>query len=349
MDLGRDVELRESYGSRAWLGQRDRADAASRGTRARLPGSKATCRCRDPRPDDMIGPTSPFSARAMSNRPRMLGLWLAAALVAVQSSAAAAQCDTTAGRPIQIAGRVVDARALTPVRARVVITSGYDTLSALDADSAGFFAASLCRRTAVMAHFRRQGYRPDSLALSLEVLLDTLRWTPLDVAMAPLADAPALSLASAHVASPTTIAARTRRGGGVYIGRDEIERVNAARTSDLLRGRRGITLESSGNGPRVVSTRSGRPRETGGSTADVAANASIPLRPTNEACPLRVGVDGYLMAEDFRIDELEPADLLAIEIYPSATSMPLEFTAVRRSKVCGLVMFWTSSSTAPSS
>ena len=284
----------------------------------------------------------------MSNRPRMVSLWLAAALVAVASSVAPAQCDTTAGRPIQIAGRVVDARALAPVRARVLITTGNDTLSALDADSAGFFATTLCRRTAVVAHFRRAGYRPDSLALSLEALLDTLHWTPLDVAMAPLSETPALSLASARVATPATIAARTRRGGGLYIGLEEIERVNAARTSDLLRGRRGIAIESSGNGPRVVSTRSGRPRETGGSTADVAANASIPLRPTNEACPLRVGVDGYLMAEDFRIDELEPADLLAIEIYPSATSMPLEFTSVRRSKVCGMVMFWTSNGKAPS-
>lgn len=285
----------------------------------------------------------------MSNRPRMVNLWLLAILVATSSSVAAAQCDSTAGRPIRIAGRVVDARALTPVRARVLFTSGDDTLSTLDADSSGFFVTSLCRRTAVVANFRRTGYRPDSLALSLDVLLDTLHWTPLDVAMTPLEERPALSLASARVATPTTIAARTRRGGGLYIGSEEIERMNVARTSDLLRGRRGIAIESSGNGPRVVSTRSGRPRESGGSTADVAANSSIPLRPSNEACPLRVGVDGYLMAEDFRIDELEPADLLAIEVYPSATSMPLEFTAVRRSKVCGLVMFWTSSSKAPSS
>ena len=284
----------------------------------------------------------------MSNRARMVSVCLAAALVAGASPVAAGQCDTTAGRPIQIAGRVVDTRALAPIRARVLITTGDDTLSALDADSAGFFATSLCRRTAVVANFRRAGYRPDSLALSLEVLLDTLHWAPLDVAMAPLIETPAISLASASVAKPTTIAARTRRGGGVYIGLEEIERVNAARTSDLLRGRRGIAIESSGNGPRVVSTRSGRPRETGGSTADVAANASIPLRPTNEACPLRIGVDGYLMAEDFRIDELEPADLMAIEIYPSATSMPLEFTSVRRSKVCGMVMFWTSNGKAPS-
>ena len=285
----------------------------------------------------------------MSNRPRMVSLWLAAALVAVASSVAPAQCDTTAGRPIQIAGRVVDARALAPVRARVLITTGNDTLSALDADSAGFFATTLCRRTAVVAHFRRAGYRPDSLALSLEALLDTLHWTPLDVAMAPLSETPALSLASARVATPATIAARTRRGGGLYIGLEEIERVNAARTSDLLRGRRGIAIESSGNGPLVVSTRSGRPRETPGLPSDGAGDESIPkIKSGTEACPLRVGVDGYLMAEDFRIDELEPADLLAIEIYPSATSMPLEFTSVRRSKVCGMVMFWTSNGKAPS-
>ena len=284
----------------------------------------------------------------MSNRPRMVSLWLAALLVAAAASVAEAQCDTTAGRPLQIAGRVVDARALTPVRARVLITAGNDTLSALDADSTGFFATTVCRRTAVVANFRRPGYRPDSLALSLEVLLDTVRWTPLDVAMTPLAETPALSLASARVAAPATIAARTRRGGGLYIGLEEIERVKAARTSDLLRGRRGIALENGENGLRVVSARSGLPRVTRGSPSDAAADGSTPkIRSGTEACPLRVGVDGYLMAEDFRIDELEPADLLAIEIYPSATSMPLEFTSVRRSKVCGMVMFWTSNGKEP--
>jgi hypothetical protein len=267
----------------------------------------------------------------MSNRSSMVSLWLLAILVAMASSVAAAQCDTTAGGPIRIAGRVVDARALTPVRARVLITTGNDTLSALDADSSGFFVTTLCRRTAVVANFRRSGYRPDSLALSLEVLLDTLHWTPLDVAMTPLMETPALSLASARVATPATIAARTRRGGGLYIGLEDIERVN---------GEYGL---------RVVSARSGLPRESRGSPSDGAGDESVPkIKSGTQACPLRVGVDGYLMAEDFRIDELEPADLLAIEIYPSATSMPLEFTAVRRSKVCGLVMFWTSSGKAPS-
>jgi len=286
----------------------------------------------------------------MSNRSSMVSLWLLAILVAMASSVAGAQCDTTAGGPIRIAGRVVDARALTPVRARVLITTGNDTLSALDADSSGFFVTTLCRRTAVVANFRRSGYRPDSLALSLEVLLDTLHWTPLDVAMTPLTQTPALSLASARVATPATVAARTRRGGGLYIGLEEIERVNAARTSDLLRGRRGITLENGEYGLRVVSARSGLPRESRGLPSDGAGDESVPkIKSGTQSCPLRVGVDGYLMAEDFRIDELEPADLQAIEIYPSATSMPLEFTAVRRSKVCGLVMFWTGSSKAPSS
>src|SRR5512132_2591250 len=76
-------------------------------------------------------------------------LALSAMLLAAAAPIARAQCDTTAGRPIDIAGQVIDARALVPLRASVVLTSGRDTIAAVDADSAGFFATSICRRAGV--------------------------------------------------------------------------------------------------------------------------------------------------------------------------------------------------------
>lgn len=70
-------------------------------------------------------------------------------------------------------------RAHVPVPARVLLTAARDTLATLDADAAGYFSAVICRRAVIIAHFRRPGYRPDSLVITL----DSARQAPLDVAM----------------------------------------------------------------------------------------------------------------------------------------------------------------------
>lgn len=263
-----------------------------------------------------------------------------AALLAGACQAAHAQCDTSAGPAIEIAGQVIDARALVPVRARVVITAGRDTLAALDADSAGFFSTTLCRRSALVVHFRQLGYRADSLV----VPFDGAPWTPLDVAMVPLRQLPAVVQAGSRIPAPRTsaaIEARARRAGGMYIGSEEIERLRPARTSDLLRGRRGIALEAVDGTLRVVSGRSPRPRVTLGSPG-LSTDGSTPrIQVGSASCPLRIGMDGDLMSERFRVDEVAVVEIVAIEIYPSGASMPIEFTGVRDSKVCGLVMVWT--------
>ncbi len=273
-------------------------------------------------------------------------LWAATIPLAALPAPAFAQCDTAAGAPVEIAGQVIDARVRAPLQARIVVTSDADTLAALDADSSGVFATTVCRRTRVMVHFRRPGYRGDSVRVSL----DSVAWRPLDVALAP---APAREATSEVITTlpvrvsrtAVAIAARARRGGGWFIDAGEIGRLSPSRVSDLLRGRRGIALEDAGGGPRVVSARAGRPRVTPNS-ATTAENAPR-VQSGTETCPLRIGVDGILMADQFRIDEVAVATLTAIEVYPSASAMPMEFTAVGTSKICGLVMLWTQSSDSP--
>lgn len=271
-------------------------------------------------------------------------LWAATISLAALPAPVFAQCDSAAGPPVEIAGQVIDARARAPLQARIVVTSDADTLAALDADSSGAFATTVCRRTRVMAHFRRSGYTGDSVRVSL----DSVAWRPLDVALAPAraATREAITTMPVRVSRTTVaIARRARRGGGWFIDAEEIGRLSPSRTSDLLRGRRGIALEDASGGPRVVSARAGRPRVTPNSAA--TAEDAPRIHSGTETCPLRIGVDGILMADQFRIDEVAVATLTAIEVYPSASAMPMEFTAVGTNKICGLVMLWTETSDAP--
>jgi hypothetical protein len=281
-------------------------------------------------------------------------------LLAAACRTAHAQCDTSAGRPIEIAGQVIDSRAFAPLRAKVLLTAGTDTLATLDADSAGYFFTTLCRRAGIVAHFRRIGYRADSLAL----VLDTMHWAPLDVAMTPLQESPAVTLAASRVTAartPVAMESRARRAGGVYIGPDEIARVNPARVSDLFRGKRGVALEDLGGELRLVSTRGVRPNITDGGARlplrapapattlgarrdSTAGNSDEPTHKATgggESCALRIGVNGHLMPEEYRVDELPVGDIVAIEIYSSVAAMPVEFASTRRTMNCGLAMIWT--------
>ncbi len=283
----------------------------------------------------------------------------AALLLLVVCPAAHAQCDSTAGRGLDVAGQVIDARALVPLRATVILTAGRDTVARVDADSAGHFAATLCRRDGIVAHFRRLGYRADSLP----ILVDTTHWTPLDVAMTPVRDATVLAETRVTAPRPSAIEARARRAGGVYIGPDEIERRMPARVSDLLRGRRGVALEEVDGALRLVSTRGPRanitdggarlpvrPLPTGARRDTAAANADEPSHKAtggSESCALRVGVNGHVMPEDYRLDEVPAADVVAIEIYSGVASMPVEYSSTRRTMNCGLAMIWTRAASPP--
>ena len=281
---------------------------------------------------------------------------LAALLFAAGAAEARAQCDTTAGRPIDVAGQVIDARALVPLRASLVLTAGRDTVAALDADSLGFFSTSICRRASVVAHFRRLGYRADSLT----VVFDSSRWMPLDVAMTPLGDAGAVTLATTRVTAPRSLSAiekRAKQSGGTYVGTEEIERLKPLRTSDLFRMRRGVTLEETNGTLRLVSSRGARPGVTdvtarmeqqlftprADSMRGVAVEA--PRRPSTgaERCPLRIAVNGHLMPEEYTLDEVAVGDIVAIEIYSGVAAMPIQFASTRRGMTCGLAMIWTRS------
>lgn len=118
---------------------------------------------------------------------------------------------------------------------------------------------------------------------------------------------------------------RRRHPAGVFVGRAEIERRDPRRTSDLLRGVAGVTP---GRPPAGV----GRPRVRMDRT---------PFRPGRRACRVRYFVDGVPMPGDggFRVDDLAPGEVEAVEVYRGVSEVPPRFQ--RREDRCGTVVIWT--------
>jgi hypothetical protein len=180
--------------------------------------------------------------------------------------------------------------------------------------------------------------------------------------MSPLGAAPVTTLAATRVTAPRTMSeveTRATRSGGIYIGPDEIERLKPTRLSDLLRGRRGVAFDDDNGTLRIISARGARPNISDGggrvvprptavtrdtTSATAAASDAEPTHKLNggaESCALRIGLNGKLMPEDFTLDEVSAADVVAVELYSGAASMPVEFSSTRRGMNCGMVMIWT--------
>lgn len=107
---------------------------------------------------------------------------------------------------------------------------------------------------------------------------------------------------------------RRERGRGDFVTREEIERIHPIRTTQIIR-RESV-------GAEVVRTESGRLRLLVGHGPD--------------KCPPAVYLDGGLVT-GFRVNDVHPADLEAIEIY-DGNEAPSRYDVMRG---CGVVLLWT--------
>lgn len=108
---------------------------------------------------------------------------------------------------------------------------------------------------------------------------------------------------------------RRRRGLGLFLTPEDIASRDAQQPSDHLRNQPGLSVSRS-----------------------ILGEAEIRFTRTNLDCRPEVIVDGTLV-QDFHVDDLNPDDIWAMEIYRGSSEVPPEFTM--QFEGCGLIVIWT--------
>ena len=239
--------------------------------------------------------------------------------------------------PCRLAGQ---ARATSVIRGRVLDEATSTGIAAVQidfldgstrvrgtavTDSAGNFALPNVPSGAFRLRATRLGYArtltPYWRIQSSEVLTVNVRMDPQAMSHTPL------EITAKYRNRPPVIAdflERARRqNGGTFITRDEIERRQPFRITDLLAGVPGVE----------VATVPGVGREN-----RVVRMARTPGR----VCPVQVFVDGVFASRigESPVDDLaSPTELEGIEVYRGTSTTPPEFlTADAR---CGVIALWT--------
>lgn len=127
--------------------------------------------------------------------------------------------------------------------------------------------------------------------------------------------------------------ARRMLGIGAFITRDDIERRNPGRSSDLLRTVSGVPVllgESGFEHPVITMGRNSATynRNTRGGTT------------LGGDCRVSYHVDGaYVPAGSFHMDDLSPTAIEAVEVYRGPAETPTKLR--QRDTACGLIVIWT--------
>jgi hypothetical protein len=112
---------------------------------------------------------------------------------------------------------------------------------------------------------------------------------------------------------------RRERGFGSFVTREQIEQREARDFVDLVRTIPSVRVGTGSNGRNSI-----------------RFNRSI----VGKDCPPQYFVDG-MRIENGSPDEFVPDDVEAIEIYPGAATLPVQFAPRPMSYTCGAVVIWT--------
>lgn len=214
-------------------------------------------------------------------------------------------------------GRVVDAGTRDPIDGATVVLVARDsvTLDAASTDSVGQFSVAAEEEGSYRLIARRIGY-PATISHPLEVSEgDTLRVEFRISAGAVLLDP--VVVTGRRRRPPPDIAAFYARAEraifGTFLTRDQIERANAMRASDLLRRVPGVQVGPMRYGAAVATMR---------------------------GCLPTIIVDGVIANFETSIDNLvSPRDLEGLEVYRASSQVPVEYGGLRVQ--CGAIMIWT--------
>lgn len=130
---------------------------------------------------------------------------------------------------------------------------------------------------------------------------------------------------------------RRRTGLGKYFVRADFERMMPVSTSQLFRLLpTGLTIRDSAGIPQAVSNR-------GKKLVRDPVTGGLEVR----SCQLQMAVDGHVLPWGTSLDFVDPQDVLGVEIYQGAASIPAEYLMAKRDISCGLIIIWTRSGSEP--
>lgn len=225
-----------------------------------------------------------------------------------------------------LAGRVLDDSTSAPLGGTRIAALG--TSAIVVSNTAGKFLISVDRSTRLTLSLIHLGYRP--LVLSVDVQQDDTTRLSFYLTRLPVA-LDTMRVSGAAMATSPRLAGFERRahgGAGTFIRRGDIEKYHPVSTTSLLLRLTGVRIVDSAGVKLLASSRGVRvsPRSN---IADLAP------------CYLAVGVDGELKEWGFSVNEINPEDIFAIEVYSGPSTIPRELLSLGQNAYCGLVMIWT--------
>ena len=224
--------------------------------------------------------------------------------------------DARAQPTHRVAGTVVseDGERVVGAQVRVVDAANHVALSGDDGRFEFYLLGDSVSRSVVI---RRIGFRPETVTVRVPRPDDS----PIEVRLVRTAQFLASVVveggAPDRMGTSAQVRERQKRSGnGRFVYRDEIARMQVSRASDILRRVMGVRI-----------------------TVDGVGRSEVRLR-ENGCSPLFWMNGTPLTAAPFDIDQLPPSAIEAMEIYPSAATVPLEFRGPLRVQACGAIVLW---------
>lgn len=125
---------------------------------------------------------------------------------------------------------------------------------------------------------------------------------------------------------------RAERGSGAYVTRDQIDRLNPRRVSDLFYLMPGMSVAQLSEGDAYVSVQGNEGRLEGGGPLGLG---------TVRECPILYYIDGtpvQVMGNGSIDQELLPDEIEGIEVYRRSSAAPAQYQ--RLGANCGIVLIW---------
>lgn len=260
----------------------------------------------------------------------------------------------------QVRGQLLDFETRNPIPAGIVIlyTAGSSFVTRAVSDAEGRWKLDAPRPGAYYIAARRLGYQPwVSGAMKLEAGSELNSVVHLRVLAVRLDPVRARAVATRQHLEYSGFFERQRSNFGHFVTPEAIERRQAARITDLLTRIPGVQLLVGGSGsvgPAQIGLRGSSMTDGALCRPRVFVDGLMYTR--GDSRLVRGGESNAIEREDLelRMDQAvslddigHPSTIAGIEVYRSATQVPVQFGGTSVETLCGVIVIWTHSGRTP--